>query len=189
LKTEVADAWQSYKTSLEKSAARENELLDEIKAMSKAKQIDKQQYTAHMSTLENTINEMKTQVSSCTAERDAAVAESTRQRLEYDKFKEQEQRLLDSLEEAKANASQNVHTLREDLRAANSIIEVCSNSICIVSESYVECLVTTVRAKWVTQTKPCESKHAGAVECVVSQGSECQAKRNQQDSTAAIGSR
>ena len=124
LKTEVSEAWSTYQQALEKHASRELELQDEMKQITKAKNTDKQQFTNQMSAYETTIEELRQQLVQAHQERDEAMAVNLQRQTAFDSFKAQEQHLLDELAEAKANASQNVQALREELRNALTTIEV-----------------------------------------------------------------
>ena len=124
LKTEVSEAWSTYQQALEKHASRELELQDEIKQITKAKATDKQQFSSQMAVYESTIEDLRRQLMQAHQERDEAVATNIQRQEAFESFKAQEQTLLDELAEAKANASQNVHALREDLHNALATIEI-----------------------------------------------------------------
>ena len=123
LKTEVSEAWSTYQQALEKHASRELELQDEIKQITKAKATDKQQYTSQMTASEATLEDLRRQVAQANQERDEAIATNLQRQTAFESFKAQEQSLLEELAEAKANASQNVHALRDELRNALSTID------------------------------------------------------------------
>lgn len=123
LKTEVSEAWSTYQQALEKHASREVELQDEIKQILKAKSTDKQQYANQMSVCESTIEDLKKQLNQAHQERDEAISINSERQEAFERFKAQEQTLLDELAEANANASSNVHVLRDDLRNALSTID------------------------------------------------------------------
>lgn len=118
LKTEVREAWDNYKIAQERSAAREAELLDEIKQLQKAKLVDKQQMLGHVSKVQGDVDDMVRQLKALEEERDGLL-----QRLEEVDAMEamwqaKEAELMEELAQARASSVQGVHSLREELRAA-----------------------------------------------------------------------
>jgi hypothetical protein len=76
-----------------------------------------------MSTLESLIEDLRREVVAAQVEKEAAISECQQKETAFGNWKVQEQSLVDALEEAKANSSQNVSGLREELRVAQSIVE------------------------------------------------------------------
>ena len=123
LKEEVKRAWDAYKSSQERAAARESELQDEVILLEKEKAAETQQLTSQL---------MKSKEEGDVANRRFELLLQENKEI-VKKWEDVEQRalqwqsletsLMQELEEARACSSSNVITLRDNLRAAEITIE------------------------------------------------------------------
>ena len=114
LKLEVQDAWNTYKTTQEKAATREGELLEEIKIIQKAKSSDKQQIQIQLTTMNDEISKLLLKIKSMETERDEYVEKIKGYEQEKSQFQDTIKQLHIEIDELKLNTLQGVQGLREE---------------------------------------------------------------------------
>jgi len=118
LKGEVVEAWEAYKTAQEKAAAREEELQDEIKEIERAKSTDRQAVTSRLTELESTVAARDALIETLKGEVGTLRSRVTTLDNLQKEWSVREATLLEDLQEARLNSSQNMKGVREELRAA-----------------------------------------------------------------------
>eukprot|EP01041_Mallomonas_annulata_P003463 gene3463-6889_t len=127
LKREVEEAWITYKTSQEKSAAREQELQDEIRQLQKAKQTDKQQSLSHFQKLGEDAEDALKQLRTVQQEKEA-IATQLRQLLESSaEWQARELSLQAEVLEVRSTSQQAISSVREELRVAETAMSELRN--------------------------------------------------------------
>lgn len=111
LKSEIQDAWSSYKTAQEKSAIREGELLDEIEIMKKAKQSDKLQYKSHITKLSSDLEECLQRVKSLEKEKVELVTLSEELQEMNNKLIFEKKNFENELAEARFGSGQGIYSM------------------------------------------------------------------------------
>ena len=117
LKKEVQEAWDSYKVAQERAALREAELMDELKAVQKAKQTDKQSLLSQMGKVGEEVDEAVKQMRAMQTERDTLQAQLRAAMDAAAKWAAKEAALEGQLAEARAGSIQGAQGLREEMRA------------------------------------------------------------------------
>jgi chromosome segregation ATPase len=107
--------------SQEKAAARESELLEEIRALQKAKATDKQQWQAQMIQLNEEAAEALRKVKLIEIERDEAIKKMNAALEASLTWEDRETELLAEIDELKSGTLQGVQSLREELEREREI--------------------------------------------------------------------
>ena len=123
MRQEVEEAWSTYKTSQERSAAREAELLDEIKQLQRAKQTDKQQSLQHFTKLNEEIDSLKLQMALVVKERDEWMEKTTQLSSASSETMTKEESLIQQLAEMRLSHQQTIQALREEIHANETAME------------------------------------------------------------------
>lgn len=120
LKTEVKEAWESYRLTQEKFAIREAELQDEIKQLQKAKTTDKQQLQIQMARMNEEVGDTIKLKKTVEVERDELLERIKRIEAASGDWIALQATLEADLVEARAGSIQGVEILRAELKAAES---------------------------------------------------------------------
>jgi chromosome segregation ATPase len=138
LRKEIADAWGSYKVAQEKAAVREEELLDEIQEITKAKATDKQQMQLQLAKASEEVTESLKLLKVAQADKDIALAQLQEYQQEAETWKAREESLLTELAQARAGSVLGAQDLLESLaNAEKSMHQMRSEHSSLLRQSQV----------------------------------------------------
>jgi multidrug efflux pump subunit AcrA (membrane-fusion protein) len=138
LRKEIADAWGSYKVAQEKAAVREEELLDEIQEITKAKATDKQQMQLQLAKASEEVTESLKLLKVAQADKDSALAQLQEYQQEAETWKAREESLLTELAQARAGSVLGAQDLLESLaNAEKSMHQMRSEHSSLLRQSQV----------------------------------------------------
>lgn len=126
LKSEVQEAWDHYKQSQERAAARELELLDEMKDITQSKSIDKQQYKEEIYQCKQELSLSQQLYQQLMDEKLLQQEENKKQQFELTTIHQQYTDKIEIMEkeisELQQNTNSNVFTLQKELLQAKEAL-------------------------------------------------------------------
>ena len=120
LTKEAKEAWESYRISQERAAAREAELLDEVKDIQKAKAAEKQQIVGQISKSQNEMENLIKQINTLQNENSSLLEKLDEMEANEDIWKTEQTKLEEDLFQARSGSVQGVQSLRDELAQALS---------------------------------------------------------------------
>jgi chromosome segregation ATPase len=120
LTKEAKEAWESYRISQERAAAREAELLDEVKDIQKAKAAEKQQIVGQISKSQNEMETLIKQINTLQDEKNGILEKLDEMEANEELWRKEKTSLEEDLFQARSGSVQGVQSLRDELSQALS---------------------------------------------------------------------
>ena len=120
LTKEAKEAWESYRISQERAAARETELLDEVKEIQRAKAAEKQQIVGQISKSQTEMESLIKQINTLQDEKNSILAKLDEMDANEKLWMTEKVILEEDLFQARSGSVQGVQSLRDELSQALS---------------------------------------------------------------------